>query len=431
MPFQFIRTKGADIGRRLVTTVDCGDFSRGSAETAALFQSWKPNLRLFAETSGKNAVIITPHADMDLAVADLVDSAFGHSGQKCSAASLVICVGDVYDSPRFRRQLVDAVESLVVGDQTSLATTVGPTIHPVEGKLERALTRLEPGEGWLVPPQKLDEEASLWRPGVRMGVQPGSWFHQTECFGPVLGVMYAKNLDEAIAIQNSTDYGLTGGIHTLDPTEVDRWVGNVEVGNAYVNRAITGAIVQRQPFGGWKKSNIGPGAKAGGPNYVMQLGRWSPRPTKDLLAAAQQSDEHWWRAEFSKEHDPTELFCESNVLRYRPLQRVVIRYGHGATTEELARVKLAAARCGVTYDVSRLSDESDEVFAAGLAGLDVERVRVIGQISDIIQLAANEAGVYLADQAVTANGRLEMLNYLREQAISRTLHRFGNLVGVD
>ena len=213
---QFIRTEGPGVGKRLVTSVD-GVILTGSTETAAMFQTWKPDLRLFAETSGKNAVIITPHADIDQAVADLVASAFGHAGQKCSAASLAICVGDVYQSPRFRRQLVDAVESLVVGSAAAMSTTIGPTIAPVEGRLERGLTTLDEGEQWLVVPEMLDDAGSLWRPGVRVGVQPESWFHRTECFGPVLGVMRAATLDEAIEIQNSSVYGLTGGIHTLDP----------------------------------------------------------------------------------------------------------------------------------------------------------------------------------------------------------------------
>ena len=146
---QFVRTSGSEVGKRLVTSVDAVILT-GSVETAALFQSWKPDLRLFAETSGKNAMIITPHADMDLAVADLVASAFGHAGQKCSAASLAICVGDVYESSRFRRQLVDAVESLEVGASSAMATAVGPTIYPVEGKLRRALTALDSDEEWLV-----------------------------------------------------------------------------------------------------------------------------------------------------------------------------------------------------------------------------------------------------------------------------------------
>ncbi len=140
---QFVRTHDDDTGRHLVThdRVD-GVILTGGLETARLFLGWKPDLRLFAETSGKNALVIMPSADLDLAVADLVRSAFGHSGQKCSAASLAVCVGDVYDSPRFRRQLVDAVESLDVGPTTEIGTVMGPVIAEPGDKLARGLTEL-------------------------------------------------------------------------------------------------------------------------------------------------------------------------------------------------------------------------------------------------------------------------------------------------
>ena len=105
-------------------------------------------------------------------------------------------------------------------------------------------------------------------------MKPGSFFHLTECFGPVLGLRRADDLDEAIELQNATDYGLTAGIHSLDADEILHWVDRVQAGNLYVNRGITGAIVQRQPFGGWKRSSVGLGAKAGGPNYLTSLGRW-------------------------------------------------------------------------------------------------------------------------------------------------------------
>ena len=116
-------------------------------------------------------------------------------------------------------------------------------------------------------PRQLDDTGKLWSPGVRDGVQPGSEFHLTEYFGPVLGIMTAKNLDEAIALQNAVDYGLTAGIHSLDTDEVARWMDTVQAGNLYINRVITGAIVRRQPFGGWKRSGVGPGAKVGGPEH--------------------------------------------------------------------------------------------------------------------------------------------------------------------
>ncbi|MFP5320283.1 MAG: proline dehydrogenase family protein, partial [Acidimicrobiia bacterium] len=146
---QLVRVPEDEVGRRFVTSVDAVVLT-GSTETAELFRSWKPDLRLFAETSGKNAIVITPNADLDLAVADLVASAFGHAGQKCSAASLAICVGGVESSPRFRRQLVDAVESLAVGPPDDPATTMGPLIGPPNPRLAQAFAELDPGESWLV-----------------------------------------------------------------------------------------------------------------------------------------------------------------------------------------------------------------------------------------------------------------------------------------
>ena len=149
---------------------------------------------------------------------------------------------------------------------------MGPLIEPADGKLLKALTTLDPGESWLLEPRRLDDTGRLWSPGIKTGVRAGSEFHRVEYFGPVLGIMRARDLDEALEVQNAVDYGLTAGLHSLDARDVATWVDRVEAGNLYVNRGTTGAIVQRQPFGGWKKSVVGPGAKAGGPNYLLALG---------------------------------------------------------------------------------------------------------------------------------------------------------------
>ncbi len=272
---QFLECPEEVVGEQLVSHPDVAAIVlTGSRDTADLFRRLAPGTTLFAETSGKNAIVVMPDADLDLAARDVVHSAFSHAGQKCSAASLAVCVGDVYGSARFRRQLVDAASSLVLGPATRPDTTLAPLIGPPGPALERALTRLDPGERWLLEPKLVDAERHLWSPGIKEGVRPGSWFHQTECFGPVLGLMRAADLDDALAIANGTPFGLTGGIHTLDPQAAARWLEGAQVGNAYINRVITGAIVQRQPFGGWKGSVVGPGAKAGGPHYVGQLGSW-------------------------------------------------------------------------------------------------------------------------------------------------------------
>ena len=443
---QLVHTDEGDAGRRLVThpAVDHVVLT-GASQTAELFRSWRPDLRLIAETSGKNALVITPSADPDLAVADLVRSAFGHAGQKCSAASLAILVGSMRSTrtaagSRFHRQLVDAVRTLRVGHGSDPSTTMGPLIGPPDEKLERALTRLDRGETWLVEPRRLG--ASLWTPGVKAPVAPGSWFHLTECFGPVLGLMHAADLDEAIALQNATGYGLTGGLHALDPDEIAHWSEHVEVGNAYVNRHITGAIVQRQSFGGWKGSVVGPGAKPGGPNYVAQFGTWHDGPVDGLpsaplappvaalladeaprwgaedlawLRAAAGSDAAAWRDEFSVEHDPTGLRAEANVFRYRPLPALRLVIGADASARDVLRVRLSAACAGVPVTEFSGSPEHGE------------RLRVVGTVPAGLQQAAASVGASLVDAPVVADGRREMLTVLREQAISRTRHRFGHV----
>ncbi len=270
---QIVSVDDGPLGLHLVGNKDVDNVVlTGSWETAKLFKDHKPTLHLMAETSGKNAMVITPNADLDLAAADLAKSAFGHAGQKCSAASLAILVGSVAKSHKFLDQLVDAAASMKVGLDAD--SSIGALVNPPTGKLLRALTTLEPGESWLLQPKQLDEEGYFWSPGIKLGVKPGSWFHLNECFGPVLGIMSAKNLAEAVDIQNGTDYGLTAGLQSLDEDEQTYWVANVVAGNKYINRGITGAIVQRQPFGGLKRSAVGPGFKAGGDYYLYGFGVW-------------------------------------------------------------------------------------------------------------------------------------------------------------
>ena len=422
-------------GRRLVTHPAVARVVlTGSIDTARLFSSWRSDLEVLAETSGKNAIIVTPSADHDLAVADVVRSAFGHAGQKCSAASLLILVGSAGTSRRLRRQLADAVASLAVGPATDLATTMGPLTEPAAGKLLRALTTLDPGEQWLVQPRRLDDEGRLWTPGVKSGVAPGSFFHTTEVFGPVLGVMRAATLDEAIELQNAVAFGLTGGLHSLDEQEIDHWLDRVEVGNAYVNRHITGAIVNRQPFGGWKASVVGPGAKAGGPNYVAQLGTWSDAPgvpsgDDAWLAWAEADDARCWDLELGREHDPSGLRAEANIFRYRPVPHLTVRVGAGARERDVMRVLAAATRARVPVAISRLWNEDDATFAARVASGGVTgRIRVIGLAPGLREAARTRVGdVTVLDQPVLASGRRELLCVLREQAISRTAHRFGHI----
>ena len=273
---QFVSTQDNEVGQALISHEDVNAvILTGGYSTALLFSSWKNELNLLAETSGKNSMVLTACCDIDVAVKDLVQSAFGHAGQKCSAASLAIVDKNIYENPNFKKQLIDAVKSLKVGPGYNYSTTVGPIIKSAESNLHRALTQLDEGESWLLKPEQIDEAGLLWSPGVKTGVKPGSWSHHNEWFGPVLAIMVSPDLETSVSWQNATDYGLTAGIQSLDPKECEYWIENVEAGNLYVNRGVTGAIVNRQPFGGWRRSSVGATAKAGGANYVATLRNWN------------------------------------------------------------------------------------------------------------------------------------------------------------
>jgi RHH-type transcriptional regulator, proline utilization regulon repressor / proline dehydrogenase / delta 1-pyrroline-5-carboxylate dehydrogenase len=268
---QFIPCKDKDA--HLLTEDKKVDFVvfTGSTATADKILKNKPDCDLSAETGGKNVTIVTDSADKELAIKQVVDSTFGYNGQKCSATSVLILVKEVYDDPKFRSQLKDAVKSLPVGpiDQT-LHSFISPLITNSNEKLYKAFTELNFGEEWLVKPIK-QELKNLWSPGVKMNVQPGSFTHKTEFFGPVLGLMRADNLEEACQWANQTGYGLTAGLQSLDENEINYFFETVETGNLYANNKTTGAIVGRQPFGGIKGSRRGLGGKAGGINYVLQF----------------------------------------------------------------------------------------------------------------------------------------------------------------
>jgi RHH-type proline utilization regulon transcriptional repressor/proline dehydrogenase/delta 1-pyrroline-5-carboxylate dehydrogenase len=465
---QLVQVSEHDLGQDLVADPRVDRIIlTGAFETAELFRSFRPDLQLLAETSGKNAIVVTPSADLDLAAKDVAYSAFGHAGQKCSAASLVILVGSVGTSRRFRDQLVDAVTSLRVGEPSDPTTQMGPLIAPAEGKLLGALTSLDPGESWLVEPRRLDEVGRLWSPGVKEGVARGSRTHLVEFFGPVLGIMTASSLDEAIALQNQVDYGLTAGLHSLDGSEIDQWIDGVQAGNLYVNRGTTGAIVRRQPFGGWKRSAVGTGTKAGGPNYLFSLSDWqtalssseaelSPA-VRSVLEAARadglddlerlerslRSDAAAWAQEYGTVRDVSGLEYERNVLRYRP-HPVTVRLAGGSSTDAVrvatagllagARVTVssyvelpAATRAALVAAGVTVVSEDETAWANRLTTTENGRVRLLnGDLGASYRLVEGRPDVAIHAQPVTESGRLELLPFLREQSVSITAHRFGN-----
>ncbi len=240
---------------------------RAAAETPGPRQGPK---RVIAEMGGKNALIIDSDADLDEAVTGALRSAFGYAGQKCSACSRVIVLEAVYDT--FCRRLRGAAEAMIVGPADDPHTLVNPVI---DGSARDSINRyIEIGtqEATLLMQRELGTLASQGfyvAPTVFCDVAPEARIAQEEIFGPVLAVIKARDMDHALEIANGTAYALTGGIFSRSPKTIERVRREFHTGNLYINRSITGAIVERQPFGGFKMSGIG--SKAGGPDYLLQF----------------------------------------------------------------------------------------------------------------------------------------------------------------
>lgn len=472
---QFINCEDDPIGSQLIKDDRLnGVILTGATSTARLFMKMRPSLDLSAETGGKNAMIISALSDRDLAIKDLIQSAFGHSGQKCSATSLAILEAEVYDDPHFQRQLRDAVCSLKVGSAWDLSSKVIPLIREPNPVLLRGLTTLEEGEEWLVKPQQDPHNPHLWSPGVKWGVKAGSFMHQTELFGPVLGVMRANNLEQAVQLANGTPYGLTSGLHSLDPREQKYWASKIEAGNLYINRGTTGAIVRRQPFGGCKSSNFGQGAKAGGPNYIAQFGKSTQVSlpiekapvsatvqnlsklieklplTPEQLGVWYASISHYafWAHRFRQDHDPTRIVGQDNLLRYKRYHGICLRIQPKDSPLDLLRVLAAALSCETPLQVSytegqtllnindqwkhiiplfHIVKETESHFLERVKNGAFKRIRLLTPPSPDLQIAATHSACHLASDPVLANGRFELLHYLHEVAISFDYHRYGNL----
>ncbi len=276
----YLPCSGGEVGDLLVThpDVDLIAFT-GSQEVglhiiaqAAQHPARDGVKHVIAEMGGKNAVIVDGDADLDVAVLETVVSAFHYSGQKCSAASRVIVLEQAYET--FVKRLVEATRSLSVGPPEEPATRVGPVItadarERIEDFIEQGKSEARlafaggpPAGGW-------PDDGYYVGPHIFVDVPPDAVIAQEEIFGPVVAVLRARDMDEALAIANGTRFALTGGLISRSPATIARVRREFRVGNLYINRGITGALVERQPFGGFKMSGIG--SKAGGPDYLLQF----------------------------------------------------------------------------------------------------------------------------------------------------------------
>ncbi len=413
----------------------------GGTDTAQEIARHNPATPLSAETGGKNAIILTAGGDRSHAIINTMSSAFGNAGQKCSACSLLLVERSVYDDPDFMSKLKDAASSYGVGSVWNPGKSCGPMITNNNEKLQRAL-KLEEGEEWLVEPHFIDEKKYILAPCVKIGVKPDSYTFRTELFAPLLAVVPIKNLAEGIALVNSLPYGLTSGLQSLDEKEQRTWKSSIEAGNLYINRGITGAIVNRQPFGGMKLSAFGGGLKAGGPNYCTALLKITDKP--GAITDWKSDYERAYEEEFRHARDWNNLHGEQNIFRYLPLKSMVLRLFDGDTAGDVAKVAYAAALVGTPLTISL--DPTQEKLVDGIKGATIhfekfeqflggivkyERIRTICDNPPMALLdEAARKDRFIAQGKPLACGRIELLHYIKEQSISFEYHRYGSIIEV-
>ena len=416
----------------------------GGTETAQALAHANPRKPLSAETGGKNVMIISAKSDRDHAIMNACRSAFGNAGQKCSACSLLLVERSVYNHPEFFEKLKDCASSLKVGGVWNAGNIVGPMITNKNEKLERAF-QLEPGERWLIAPEFVDEKHYILRPTIKVDVKPGSFTFRTELFAPLLAVAPYDTLEEAVELVNGLDYGLTSGLQSLDEQEQLYWKNHILAGNLYINRGITGAIVNRQPFGGMKLSAFGPGLKAGGPNYVAQfmIITDNGQQTTDYRTSYAE----WYEKEFRHPRNIQPMIRgEQNVFRYLPLTGgMALRLFGDETKEQLEMVCLAAKTVGTPLTVSADDGNSllDVARAQGAKTIQenlaafcesikrFERIRTISaEVPDVVFQAAANCDKYIAQALPVHNGRIELTHYIKEQSIANEYHRYGSQIEV-
>jgi len=444
-------------------------FSRSS--TAQKIHKKFPKLDLTAVTNGKNNMIITAFSDRDLAVQDLVTSAFTFSGQNYSHCSIAIVEEEVYEDFSFREKLCAAAASLTVGPSWDPSVNLSPLIECPSHQTLRAMTSLEKNEYWLLKPEPDAHYPNRWSAGIKFDVEQDNHFFNFDYPLPLLGVVKAKDIHHAIELANSTVYGLCAGLHSLDPKEKVRWLEKIEAGNCYVNRPITGAMIRREPFGGCKLSSFGTRYKTGGPNFLyncqIATQKYLPQqkqsvneevnkltPLLEILDLSAEELGIWyasianyayWWGRVKHERDPSKIIGQDNLFGYVPRKKIIVYIGEDCSIFDTLRICAACLTCKAqfkilwneTYDQGFDWLKLDSIIPvykwplekilSEIENNDYEVLRTASLLDDQIYSCAVTGNCYLATQPVLANGRLELLHYVREVTLSYNYERYGSL----
>lgn len=489
-------TPGEEFGDLVLRVIERDEPARGlfliGSELAARLRHRNPALQRDVRVHSVGTVVVTPSADLTAAVPDIVRSAFA-AGGPAHSVSAVIWVGPSVASRAFQRALADSVRGVNVGRTgaepervgESLSYTLGPLPEPPSDAGLRALTVLEPGETWLVQPRRLSDDGTLWSPGVRAGVQADSTFWRDAIGVPVIGVTTAHSLSDAIDKQHRIGGGRVAALHSLSDHEIIPWLEHSRAASLSVNRATSGARVERHPGGVWHSEQSSWQPLAAGPNRLTPLGNWKLRTGTrsdtlhlrgldplvrrliesvqpiisyqefDVLRRAALADELAWRTQFGVVRDGWGLSTERNLMRYRGVA-VHLRLAEGAEFISLVRLIAAATLTATPITVSvghplpealtRVLDAQavahsvidDERWlelasvrgsaVSGEGAMPAERIRLIGgDAVRVTEWLRSRDDVSLWGGPVTMAGPIEMLSFFREQHLSINLTRHGML----
>ncbi|MFA6119473.1 MAG: proline dehydrogenase family protein [Parachlamydiales bacterium] len=443
-----------------------------SAENAKKLTKMRGGLELLAASGGINTIIVTAISDKDLAIENIIDSAFSYSGQKLSSASVLILEKEVYDDEEFRYKLKEAAENLITDTSFNLNATITPLIKDPKEDLKTALCTLDKNEWWLVKPKQDENNSRLFSCGVKFGVTLDSFTKNHELYGPVLSVMRANNLDHAIELANKSKFGLSAGLQSLDSREHVKWINSIQAGNYYINTKLTETKIKRQPFGGYKESSFGSGYKLAGPNYNLNfltltqislpkekqpVNDWVNSLTSFLEKIDLSAEElglwyasvanyaYSWK-KLKQDIDSCKLLGQDNFLRYVPRKNITFRLTSNYLALDALRVCAAALTCSTPIEISWSTskqieefnwidllpvltniEESEDEFLSRVKLGKIKRVRLTNPASKELKKAAAQSACCIIDSPILANGRFELLHYIKEINITYDYHRYGNL----
>ena len=321
-----------------------------------------------------------------------------------------------------------------MGNPWDFETKIGPITVPINDKIKKVLKNTKEKD-WLLKP--LIKENQILSPGIKWGITKNDFEYRNELFGPILCVMKAENLEEAIDLVNGTPYGLTSGIESLSHQEVDYWKNKVKAGNLYANRSTTGAIVQRQPFGGIKASSFGFGMKAGGPNYVRQFINY--KPNKISNSTLKTDFKAVYENHFKKEIDYSKIRGQHNIFRYQKAKNAIILIDETTKKEDLEIVLLSCETINLPFTLfstdanNKLNGTPIKLDELNNILKDIDEDTILRSLIKILpeefMKECHLNNIHVSNRTPNTNGRFELLNYFTEQSLSINFHRYGNLMG--